>query len=160
MRRKIEMIEMTDDNFPYLASRIKKFFHHRDIVYWHNFDCGSKHHIQGDFSMRNCDSKEIIRVRPIHLHYNVKCQIVTPKSDPVCNDHFLRIRFGEGYGGLIMLGDCIGFGGNRLHVKTRSVVPPYRYQYDVFQIWDPNGGFGHIHVTPPDLGEFTDYDLI
>lgn len=64
----MKMITITKENFMQVAGRIKKFFDHHDIVTWHNFNCGGKRHIQGDFhfSMHNYfERKRLGKAKPV-----------------------------------------------------------------------------------------------
>lgn len=162
MSTKIKFIQITKENFPWISSKIKKFFNKGDVVHWHNFDCGNKFHIQPDFVMNFGECGGIQRVRPIFRYNNAKCTIVTPETEPRFNKEFIRISLNEDSGGVINIGDHVGFAGNRLHVKSKAIIIDNNFIYDVYQLWDKNGGFKDIKPSYPiiDIDDFLENDYL
>lgn len=152
MGNKIKMIEITEENFDWIASRLVKFFNGKDIVYWHNFDCGSKRHIQSDFNMSSGILTPEHRVRPVYLYFEVKCRAIkrVPIMEGAPPRKFIRVTLNRECGDVIYVGHKVGFAGNRIHVKSKSIVSDYKFQYDVYQIWDPNGGFKDLKASHDD----------
>lgn len=157
---KVKMIEITEKNFDWISSRIKKFFEGKSIVYWHNFDCGSKRHIQGDFVMRYGES---YHTRPIYRYAGVEVEI--KKELPIIKDEKLTfsrygivLHFNQNCGDVFGLGTLVGFAGNRIHIRSHSLLPDKKYIYDVYQLWDPNGGFKNISIAHDDWPILDDWD--
>lgn len=137
------MIKITEENFMSVAGRIKKFFDHGDVVTWHNYR--NSRHIQGDFPMLHDRNT---RIRPIQRYTSPKITIVTPKTEPIFNKNFIRMSLDEENGGCINIGDEVSFHGNRIHLKTKNLIRNSPFAYEVFQHWDPNGGFKDIRPDP------------
>lgn len=141
----MHFIKITDKNFMSIAGRVKKFMHHQDVVTWHNYRNGRR--IQADFIMTHNRSE---RIRPIQRYTGPEIQIVTPKSEPIFNRYFIRFLLDEDNGGIIHIGDEIKFDGNRICIKSEYFIRGKgQYFYQVFQRWDPNGGFKDIEPCIP-----------
>lgn len=160
----MKMITITKENFVQVASRIKKFFDHHDVVTWHNFNCGGKRHIQGDFYL-NVDGyfirKRRGRVKPVFRYNRANAEIV-PLGSEHFKEPFIRLFLDEDNGALIKIGQQVAFCGNRLILL--SDASSYRGKgakcYEVYQLWDENGGFKYLNHTQPlgDVG-YGDFDF-
>lgn len=140
VKKDVRLIRITEKNFMWLASRIKKFLEH-DVVAWHNFDCGNKRHINSMIWLQDpdwCKTDTIVR------YSSPKVTIVTPKTEPLFNKCFIRMNLAKGFGGIIEIGDYVGFTGNRMHLKSRFPGEMHTLIYECYQIWDPNGPFKDI----------------
>lgn len=160
-KKHVTMVRITEENFMFLASKIKRFMEN-DLVAWHNFDCGSKRHIQQDISFEGIDDGLPERVSTVVRYAAPEIDIECPKYSPNYPKHlkpFIRMRLAQGYGGIIKIGDWVGFTGNRMHLKMESLPHFHKWEYDVYQRWDPNGGFKDERPACDNFyDEMDDYD--
>lgn len=157
----MKMIKITEKNFMSVAGRVKKFFDHRDIVTWHNFNCGGKRHIQGDFKLNCRDYFKMCRskkVKPIFRYHDVHAEIV-PDGSIYRKEPFIRVNLDPDNGLLIQIGQSVAFCGNRIIVISDcgSYRNPGDKLYEVYQLWDNNGGFRYLSPNPPSY--FMDWDF-
>lgn len=124
---------ITEKNFPFVASKLIKFFNGADLVNWHTFDCGMKKRIPTDFVL--C-GKHRERVKGIYRYRNVRASV-----GEVGKSRFVRIRLDFSNGFCIYIGDVVKFCGNRIQIRKAFADESYKWLYETYQIFDPNGGF-------------------
>ena len=136
----MRMTKITEKNFMWIASKLKKFFDHGDVITWHNYNFGGKRHIQKDFYLNG------MKVAPIQRYDTAFIQIVTPKIIPSLNTYMMQLCLNPENMGMISIGDYVSFHGNRIHITSDASVymGPGVVCYEVYQLWDPNGGFKDI----------------
>lgn len=154
----MKMIKITEKNFMSVAGRIKKFFDHKDVVTWHNFNCGGKRHIQGDFKVNCRDYFKMSRenkIKPIFRYHNVEATIIPLAFN---KEPILRVNLDYDNGFLIKIGQSVAFCGNRIVIISDCGYyrNPGDKLYEVYQIWDKNGGFGY--KNPEHVSYFTNWD--
>lgn len=160
-KQKVKLVQITEENFTQLARRIQKFLHHQDVVSWHMFNCKAKRHIPQKVVIEDrsfLTKKRHKYVTTTATRYSCpEVVIVTPDTYPKVFDHsFIRINLAEGYGGIVHVGDYVGFTGNRMHLRSRMLLETEKFIYEVYQKWDPHGGFGDLRPTSDPM--WAEYD--
>lgn len=123
-----KQIIVTEKNFKWIYSRLKKFFGHRYMSYWHTFDCGNKKRIGKKIDYGRHSKKPII-LDEHYLRWPVNASLDERFPD------YIFLKWGWNNSWTIRVGDTISFIGNRIiHKKKWFSISGNEYIYYCFQI--------------------------
>ena len=127
---------ITEKNFKSVAGRVKKFIKSdRNYLVWHQWTGGMRKRIGTTIPMDYDDDLFSLihnppkRYNTQHDAYEVECRVV---DDMILINYVDKMDDSCGFD--LTIGDEIRFYGNRIVTKTKSVVPKYKYCYEVLQI--------------------------
>lgn len=123
-----KQIIVTEKNFKWIYSRLKKFFGHRYMSYWHTFDCGNKKRIGKKIDSGRYNEKPIIPDEH-YRHHPVDVSLNERFPD------YIFMKCGRDSSWTIKVGDTISFIGNRIILKKKWFpISGNEYVYYCFQI--------------------------
>lgn len=129
-------IIVSEKNFDSVASRLVKFFDGADIINWHSFDCGMKRRIPTDF-IQNHNGKNK-KYRCVYRYPRVLAKVENRFGRKM-----IAVRLNGDCAFCVKIGDVVKFCGNRIQMRLPHFTN-FKWCYDVFQLWDANGGFKDV----------------
>lgn len=145
-------VVITEQNKASIIGMLKKFFAHKDFIYWHTFNGGMKkrihHHI---FTSNPGDEDKLFKYDTKTVYYNTEAS--------VNDDGELNIYLSAGEGAEIGVGDEISFLGNRIIIKSPWEHRDYKhtYLYECYQILSKNDDVTNCREALQDYDDINDF---
>ena len=124
----MKTIVITDKNYRWVFSRLKKFFDHENFVCWHQWGGGMRKRLGHIVEIRRPDMPAY-KTNVTRRYYQVRTRIYLDIPEkPLFH---VTLDFDSGLG--LIPGDAVAFLGNRIIIRTWNVALN-QYLYECFQI--------------------------
>lgn len=134
-------IVITDKNYKMVFGMLRKFFAHKNFLYWHNFDKHGKKRFNSIINIKNAfdlnevekyNTKKVLKnVTTVERDFNADIFVPDLHYSVVCDP----VEFGTAN---IFIGDEVYFCSNRIIIKQKFNYSDRNYVYECFQILTDN----------------------
>lgn len=140
-------IVITDKNYKMVFGMLRKFFAHKNFLYWHNFDKHGKKRFNSILEIKNAfgsdevekyNTKKVLKnVTTVERDFNTDLFVPDPCFSVVCDP----VEFGADN---IIIGDEVYFCSNRIIVKQKFDYTDRDYLYECYQILTDNDNIENL----------------